>query len=75
MDDATLGGATTVTVFPPGDATVQVNDVVPTVPKPSVNVTVTGAFHTAAVGVPEIKPDDDPMVSPAGSPVAAQVSV
>jgi hypothetical protein len=51
------------------DETVQVNDVLPAAPVPSVAVTVT-EYVAAVVGVPLISPLEPLIERPAGSPVA-----
>jgi len=59
----------TVTLLPVVELTVQVKEVDPDAPVVSVAVTVT-VDVPAVVGVPEIRPDEELMDSPAGSPVA-----
>src|SRR6185437_10979085 len=54
---------------PPAELTVQVNEAVPVTPVVSLAVTVTVEVP-AAVGVPEISPEDELIDSPAGRPVA-----
>jgi hypothetical protein len=68
--DAWSPGEASVTVL----VTVQVNDACAEYPAPSVSVTVTDG-EPAVVGVPLIVPVDGSMASPAGSPVAENVSV
>ena len=62
-----LPGLVTVTTL--GGLTVQVNDADPCAPVVSVAVTVTLEVP-AVVGVPEIRPVEELIDSPAGSPVA-----
>jgi len=64
-----LPGLVTVTVFPAAAFTVQVNVVLPVAPVVSLAVTVT-LLLPAVVGVPEIRPEDEPIDKPAGRPVA-----
>ena len=54
---------------PPVPFTVQVNEVEPEAPVPSVALTVTFEVP-AVVGVPEIRPDEELIDSPAGRPEA-----
>src|SRR3954471_16556620 len=59
---------------PPPPPIVHVNDVVPLAPVVSVAVTV-GVYVAAVVGVPLIRPVEELIDRPAGSPAADQVSV
>ena len=62
----------TVTVFPTGLLTDQLNDADPFAPVVSVAVTVTDE-EPALVGVPLINPDELLIDSPAGNPLAEYV--
>ncbi len=64
-----LGGVVTVTVLPVAELTVQLNEADPEAPVVSFAVTVTLEVP-AVVGVPEIRPVEELMDSPAGRPVA-----
>src|SRR5436309_3047284 len=69
-----LPGFVTVTVLPEEPEMAHVNDTEPEAPVASVADTVT-VLLTAAVGVPEIRPVEELIDRPAGSPEALYVRV